>query len=457
MRALSHGTIAFIAIIGVVLAAGLPASGAENPFAEVPEGHWAYASLAEFASLGLIEGYSEDAFSGAPPITRYEMAWAVSRLVDGLRGTPGSAAPQASLSIKQRETISRLQEEFRNEIALVAVAGRQGLEEAIAARGGNPASGATPSTGTGSLSPLRLTELLGSAPFAASNASSAAAGASLSLEPDIGVAAAVSALPSDLGSRAISGGRRLSELIGVSQVTSAQPALPGAGAAAGAGMSTSTSTSAGAGAGARAGAATEQRKAALTIPLEGGAEAELSLGGPSMAGAIAPDEGEDVIARLDLKYALSQLAIFRAGYELVKDGESGSDGSEGNAARATALLGIDYNFALSDSASIRAGYTYSRITDLVPQGVTWSTPGAAGGSGERTGKSAGVFGDYTLPGLSLDARKTTASLGVSYTFGDIASVILGYRLIDFQELNADLQLSGLRRTNVATAELSIRF
>lgn len=49
-----------------------------------------------------------------------------------------------------------------------------------------------------------------------------------------------------------------------------------------------------------------------------GAQAELSLGGMSAGFGQASGEGEDVIARLDLKYALSQLAIFRPAVSWLK-------------------------------------------------------------------------------------------------------------------------------------------
>ena len=154
---------------------------------------------------------------------------------------------------------------------------------------------------------------------------------------------------------------------------------------------------------------------------------------------------------------MSQLAIFRASCELAKEDEEPKDG-EASAARATALLGIDYNFIVSDSAFVKAGYSYSRTADVpVPKGVKLGASGNLEQIGDGTTKSAGFFGDYSVPGLSLDARKHTASLGVGYTFGGTASVVLGYKLIDFHELDPESQLPEVHRTNVATAELTIRF
>lgn len=439
-------------------------SASTNPFADVPKGHWSYEALAQFARLGLVEGYSADAFAGGRVMTRYEMAWAVARL--GERVKAGAA-----LTPDQRKLLSQLQEEFAGELALVSGIGNLGSPgaspgapsaEVAAGKGGDAAAtgaggvsqgavltisqggGGTASAGgsvpgASSAGASQSDEVLGVIPGVPQLPGSFEAWSSLKLRPDPGAIAALSALPGNAGREAFSGGRRLSELLGSSGASAptasglVSPAEPGSVTQKGAGQ-----------------------EAAVTIPLEDGTKAELSLGGPPAPGGIAPSEGDDVVARLDLKYALSQLAIFRASYELVKGNEDAADDSESKA-RATTLLGIDYKFALSDSAYIKAGYTYSRITDLVPKGIEWSGLSSEDATGESGSKAAGVFGDYTLPGLSLDARKTTTSFGVGYTFGGTASIVLGYRLIDFQSIDPETMVPGSHRTNVATAELTIRF
>ena len=346
---------------------------AANPFSEVEKDHWSYATLAEFAEAGLIDGYSKDAFTGDRLITRYEMAWAISRVVP------------ISLSLHQRELLVQLQEEFSLELALLA-----GAERFL-----SPSKDDAKQIAAGSLG--------------LSNTSS------------------VSPISTGPNPETISGGKRLSEIIGIDPVTS--QGTPAANPA-----------------------------KTLSIPLDAGAKAELSLGGPLSGIGQGTGESEDVIARLDLKYALSQLAIFRASCELTKEEDDASQDGEASAARATALLGIDYSFAVSDSAFIQAGYSYSRTTDVpVPKGVELGAPASSEQTGDGKTKSAGFFGDYDAPGLSLDARKHIASLGVGYTFSGTTSVVLGYRLIDFHELDPESQLPGVHRTNIATAELTIRF
>lgn len=52
---------------------------AQNPFSDVPEGHWAYGSIAKLAAAGVIEGYGDDTFRGNRLMTRYEMAQIVAK------------------------------------------------------------------------------------------------------------------------------------------------------------------------------------------------------------------------------------------------------------------------------------------------------------------------------------------------------------------------------------------
>ena len=59
---------------------GVTASAyAENPFSDVPAGHWAYDSVAKLAASGAIDGYGDDIFDGDKLMTRYEMAQIVAK------------------------------------------------------------------------------------------------------------------------------------------------------------------------------------------------------------------------------------------------------------------------------------------------------------------------------------------------------------------------------------------
>lgn len=52
---------------------------AENPFSDVPAGHWAYESVGKLVSAGILEGYGDGTFRGDRLITRYEMARMVAQ------------------------------------------------------------------------------------------------------------------------------------------------------------------------------------------------------------------------------------------------------------------------------------------------------------------------------------------------------------------------------------------
>ncbi len=68
---------------------------------DVPITHWAYDAVRELVRLGVIEGYPDGTFKGKQPMTRYEFAIAVMRLLDAIRERPeirellrGPAGPQ---------------------------------------------------------------------------------------------------------------------------------------------------------------------------------------------------------------------------------------------------------------------------------------------------------------------------------------------------------------------------
>ena len=66
--------------LAMALALGVTASAyAANPFSDVPQGHWAYASVAQLASDGVVDGYADGAFAGDKLLTRYEMAQIVAK------------------------------------------------------------------------------------------------------------------------------------------------------------------------------------------------------------------------------------------------------------------------------------------------------------------------------------------------------------------------------------------
>lgn len=63
-------------VLAMAMVLGVTASAyaANNPFSDVPAGHWAYDSLAKLAAAGIIDGYGDSTFGGDKLMTRYEMA-----------------------------------------------------------------------------------------------------------------------------------------------------------------------------------------------------------------------------------------------------------------------------------------------------------------------------------------------------------------------------------------------
>ena len=75
---------------GAVIAGGaLLQSGAQaqagGPFADVPQGHWAYDAVNDLAKRGIFTGYPDGTFSGKRALTRYEFAVAIQRLLQELQ------------------------------------------------------------------------------------------------------------------------------------------------------------------------------------------------------------------------------------------------------------------------------------------------------------------------------------------------------------------------------------
>ena len=111
-------------------------------FQDVPTNHWAYASLQKLAAAGILEGYPPTGnFIGQRPMTRYEFAVAIARLLERfpgpvdlttinnrlteLEGRPNNPAgpvidlsPYATIA-QLNDQVSALQREFRDELARI--------------------------------------------------------------------------------------------------------------------------------------------------------------------------------------------------------------------------------------------------------------------------------------------------------------------------------------------------
>ena len=52
---------------------------AANPFSDVTPDSWAYQSVSQLASAGIINGYPDGTFKGQKEITRFEMAQMIAK------------------------------------------------------------------------------------------------------------------------------------------------------------------------------------------------------------------------------------------------------------------------------------------------------------------------------------------------------------------------------------------
>jgi hypothetical protein len=137
--------------LAAVLVLALVAPVVGQPFADVPTNHWAYDAIAELAAKGLVEGYPDGTFKGSQPLTRYEMAMIVARIIARIEAIPTPPPPEvrrADLDAVRRDltaatnriaasertiaTLQRLVNEFRAELQALGVR-VTALEEELAA------------------------------------------------------------------------------------------------------------------------------------------------------------------------------------------------------------------------------------------------------------------------------------------------------------------------------------
>lgn len=111
--AVMGGILAAIFVL-LALAAG-PASAGNDPFADINTEHWAYSAVSKLAAKGVLDGYADGKFKGDKPITRYEMAMVLARLLEGLPVNEGR------LNTADFKTVEKLTIEFSEELSLLGV------------------------------------------------------------------------------------------------------------------------------------------------------------------------------------------------------------------------------------------------------------------------------------------------------------------------------------------------
>ncbi|MBA3915709.1 MAG: S-layer homology domain-containing protein [Acidobacteriales bacterium] len=83
---------------------GLPAvshaQAASGPFADVPTDHWAYQSVDTLQKAGIVIGYPDGTYGGRRPMTRYEFAVAIARLLAQINGKNGGATAEDMANLR---------------------------------------------------------------------------------------------------------------------------------------------------------------------------------------------------------------------------------------------------------------------------------------------------------------------------------------------------------------------
>jgi len=118
-------------VVAVALACAaltvLPARAPATPLADVPASHWAYAAIQTLAADGLIDGYPDGSFKGDRPLTRYEMAAIVARVIAKIEANGASTASKTDL-----DALQKLIDALKDELDALGVRVTT-LEDAVAA------------------------------------------------------------------------------------------------------------------------------------------------------------------------------------------------------------------------------------------------------------------------------------------------------------------------------------
>jgi hypothetical protein len=105
--------LAFVTALAVSLVVGAERGVARaTPFDDVPANHWAYQYIQSLAADGIIDGYPDGMFKGDRPLTRYEMAVVVARVIAKLQENEGPKGPSKEDLDKLQKLIDALKDEL---------------------------------------------------------------------------------------------------------------------------------------------------------------------------------------------------------------------------------------------------------------------------------------------------------------------------------------------------------
>lgn len=109
-----------VILIIIILSFSLPLPALADPFSDVPHDHWSFEAVQSLEEKGLLEGYPDGVFLGDRPVTRYEMAMIVARVMVKVEQLQASVPQQPDFSLyateADMEIINKLLKEYKNEL-----------------------------------------------------------------------------------------------------------------------------------------------------------------------------------------------------------------------------------------------------------------------------------------------------------------------------------------------------
>jgi len=82
-------------LIAILAISTVPCFAQDQAFTDVPNGHWAADAIKRLANEGIIEGLPGAKFMGSKPLTRYEAAMVLARMLDKVTKAPPTASVDA--------------------------------------------------------------------------------------------------------------------------------------------------------------------------------------------------------------------------------------------------------------------------------------------------------------------------------------------------------------------------
>lgn len=122
-----------LAVVALFLALVMAAPVFAGPFQDVSESHWAYEAIMKMQEKGIIEGFPGGLYKGKQPITRYEAAIIIARVIEAVEKKVGPVDVNETKTIDEskfatkaefeefKSTVNKLAQEFKDELSALGV------------------------------------------------------------------------------------------------------------------------------------------------------------------------------------------------------------------------------------------------------------------------------------------------------------------------------------------------